>query len=65
VPQGYDIQVGRVAKQVTPQGQREWLISSADELLETLSDRFALDIPEVAGLWDAIAARHEELFARQ
>jgi len=62
VPHGYDIQVGRVAKQVTPQGKREWLIDSADELLETLSDRFGLDVPEIAGLWDRIEARHEELF---
>lgn len=62
VPHGYDIQAGRVAKQVTPQGKREWLIDSADELLETLSDRFGLDVPEVAGLWDQIAARHEEIF---
>jgi N-hydroxyarylamine O-acetyltransferase len=62
VPHGYDIQVGRVAKQVTPQGKREWLIDSADELLETLSDRFGLDVPEVAGLWDAMVARHEEIF---
>jgi N-hydroxyarylamine O-acetyltransferase len=62
VPHGYDIQVGRVAKQVTPQGKREWLVDSADELLETLSDRFGLDVPEVAGLWDQIEARHEELF---
>jgi len=60
VPGGYDIQVGRVAKQVSPEGKREWLIESAEELLETLSDRFALDVPEVAGLWDAIEARHEE-----
>lgn len=62
VPHGYDIQVGRVAKQVTPQGKREWLIDSADELLETLSDRFGLDVPEVASLWDAIVTRHEEIF---
>jgi len=62
VPHGYDIQVGRVAKQVTPQGKREWLIDSADELLETLSDRFGLDVPEVEGLWDQIVARHEDIF---
>lgn len=62
IPQGYDIQVGRVAKQVTPQGKREWLIDSADELLEALGDRFGIDVPEVAGLWDQIVARHEEFF---
>ncbi len=61
-PQGYDIQLGRVAKQVTPQGKREWLIDSADELLEALSDRFGLDVPEVAGLWDQIVDRHKALF---
>ena len=65
VPHGYDIQVGRVAKQVTPRGKREWLIDSADELLEALSDRFGIDVPEVAGLWDGIAARHEALFGQE
>ena len=51
-----------MAKQVTPQGKREWLIDSADELMETLSDRFGLDMGEVAGLWESMLARHEEIF---
>lgn len=62
VPHGYDIQIGRLARQVTPQGKREWLVDSAGQLVETLNDRFGLDVPEIAGLWDEIAARHEALF---
>lgn len=31
---------------------------------EILKDRFGLDVPEVAGLWDKIAARHEVLFGQ-
>ena len=65
IPGGYDVQVGRVAKQVSPQGKREWLVNSADELLETLSDRFGIDEPEIAGLWGQIAARHDEYFGRE
>jgi N-hydroxyarylamine O-acetyltransferase len=62
---GYDIQLGRVAKQVTPGGKREWLIDSPQELLDSLRARFGLDVPEVAGLWERITARHEELFGQQ
>ena len=40
-------------------------IESADELVTTLKDAFALDVPEVAGLWDRIAARHEEVVAQR
>jgi N-hydroxyarylamine O-acetyltransferase len=61
-PQGYDIQVGRMAKQLTPEGKREWLIESPAHLHESLNERFGLDVPEVASLWDRIAARHEALF---
>ncbi len=64
-PHGYDIQVGRVAKQVTPGGKREWQIDSPQELLESLRLRFGLDVPEVAGLWERITARHEALFGQQ
>lgn len=38
------------------------LLADADELVATLRARFDLDVPEVAARWDAIAARHEELF---
>ena len=63
--QGYELQLGRVAKQVTPSGRREWLVDSAGELVGSLRDRFGLDVPEVAGLWDRICARHEALFAEE
>ena len=54
-----------MAKQVTPGGKREWLIDSPQELLESLRARFGLDVPEVAGLWERITARHEALFGQQ
>jgi arylamine N-acetyltransferase len=60
---GYDLQVGRVSKRLTPGGDSERLIDSADELLESLYRRFDLDVPEIAGCWDAIVARHEEIAA--
>jgi N-hydroxyarylamine O-acetyltransferase len=60
---GYDIQLGRVAKRVTAQGKKEWLINSADELVESISNRFDLDVPEIASVWNRIVARHEEFIA--
>lgn len=35
------------------------LLSSADELVATLRDKFDLDVPEAAALWPSICARHE------
>ncbi len=36
-------------------------LESADELVQLLSERFGLDIPEASSLWPRIVARHEEL----
>ena len=63
VPQGYEIQQGLVARQVTTDGEKKWTIQSADELVETLHTRFALDVPEIATIWDQIAASHEKYLA--
>ena len=38
------------------------LLGSADEFVATLRDGFDLDVPEAAGLWPSICARHEALF---
>jgi hypothetical protein len=54
-----------VAKQITPDGKREWLIDSPQELVETLRTRFGLDVPEVGGLWERINARHEIVFGQK
>lgn len=38
-------------------------LASGEELVALLRDTFALDLPEVAALWDQIEARHAALFA--
>jgi N-hydroxyarylamine O-acetyltransferase len=54
---------GRVLSTIHSSHTDKALLNSADELLATLRDRFHLDVPEVAGLWPAICARHNALFA--
>lgn len=54
---------GRVLRDVRPQETTERLIDSADELVSVLSEKFGLDVPDVAPLWPRIMARHAELFA--
>ena len=56
---------GRVALRIRPDGIDKRLIADADELIATLKDVFALDLPEAAGLWDKIAARHEQVMAER
>lgn len=53
---------GRTLKVLTPDGTRERLINSAEEYVATLKGEFGLDLPEAAGLWRKIVARHEVLF---
>jgi N-hydroxyarylamine O-acetyltransferase len=55
---------GRVLKTLHASHADKVLLGSADELVTTLRERFDLDVPEAAGLWPAICARHEELFAQ-
>lgn len=59
---GYEIQVGRVAKRVSATGVETRLLQSSDELVARLKSVFGLDVPEVAELWPTIVARHEQLF---
>lgn len=60
---GYEVQLGRVARTVTPDGINNRILNSADELIDRLREDFELDVPEVAGLWPKIVERHEQLFA--
>ncbi len=61
-PIGYEVQLGRVAKTITPGGINEWLIQSAEHLAESLQERFALDVPELATLWDRVCTAHDRYF---
>lgn len=51
---------GRVLRKLTPSGKQDHLIADASEYVGILSDVFALQLPEAAGLWSRICARHEE-----
>jgi N-hydroxyarylamine O-acetyltransferase len=53
---------GRVLMERGPDGERKRLIGDAEEFVATLEDRFGLDLPEAAALWDKICARHAALF---
>ncbi len=53
---------GRVLTTMSSAGREKTLLESADELVSTLRERFDLDLPEAAGLWPRICARHTELF---
>ena len=59
---GYEVQLGRLAKRISPDGVDSWLLNDADELLERLRTVFELDVPEVGTLWPRIMQRHAELF---
>jgi len=56
---------GRVLRTVTADGASDHLLGSAEELIGVLHEDFGLDVPEAAGLWPKIVARHEALFADQ
>ncbi len=53
---------GRVFSERGSEGETERLLADADDLVATLKDRFGLDVPEAATLWDRVAARHAALF---
>jgi N-hydroxyarylamine O-acetyltransferase len=54
---------GRVLRRVRPGGKQERILASADELVAVLAADFGLDLPEAAGLWPRIVARHAEVMA--
>ena len=53
---------GRVLVTRGPEGETRTLLQNAEALVEQLDQRFGLQVPEAAGLWDAICARHAALF---
>lgn len=53
---------GRVLIERDASGEHKTLLNSADEFVTTLRERFGLDLPEAAGLWDQVCARHLVLF---
>lgn len=53
---------GRVLVTRGPEGETRELLQNAEALVERLDQRFGLSVPEAAGLWDAICARHAALF---
>lgn len=63
VPGGYDLQVGRVATKILPGGREEHLINSADEFVQSISDRFGLVEPELENLWEGVLEQHERYLA--
>jgi N-hydroxyarylamine O-acetyltransferase len=54
---------GRAFRQVRPDGVTQRTLESAEELVAVLKDDFSLDVPEVAGLWPKVVARHEVVMA--
>jgi len=64
VPGGLEILRGRTVRSIRAGGIENRLIADADDLVATLRDTFALDVPEVAALWPKIAARHEDVMGQ-
>ncbi len=53
---------GRVLRRIRGEEAETTLIDSAEMYARTLSEVFALDLPEAATLWPKVVARHAELF---
>jgi N-hydroxyarylamine O-acetyltransferase len=53
---------GRNFRRLRPGSLDDHLIADADEFVGLLRREFELDLPEAAGLWGRISARHAELF---
>lgn len=53
---------GRTLRTATAAGLEDRMVGSADDYVALLREAFGLDLPEAAGLWPAILARHEALF---
>lgn len=53
---------GRILTVTTTSGTKSSIVDSPEALVALLASEIRLDVPEVAGLWEKIAARHEHLF---
>ena len=54
---------GRLLRRVRPGGTEDLLIGDAAAYVDLLARDFDLHVPEAAGLWPRMLARHEQLFA--
>jgi len=59
---GYEVQIGKHARTISPSGVVTREIQSADELVDRLASAFGLEVPEIADIWPKICQRHEEHF---
>ena len=53
---------GRVLLERGVEGETKRTLADAEEFAAVLRDRFGLDLPEAATLWNRICARHDALF---
>ena len=65
VQHGYEVQLGRMARSITPGGIETRLLNSAEEFVDRLQKTFDLDIPEAADIWPRIVERHDIFFGDQ
>lgn len=64
LPDGHLMLRGKVLTETMVGEARERELASAEDLVSVLHERFRLDMPEAANLWDQIEARHAALFAQ-
>ena len=64
-PARHKVLRGRVLTILSEGGKETRTLQSADELVETLARKFALDVPEIADVWPKICARHKEFLKAQ
>ncbi|MGN6149561.1 MAG: arylamine N-acetyltransferase family protein [Rhizomicrobium sp.] len=65
VPGGLEILRGRTIRSIRAGGIENRLIEDANDLVTTLRDVFALNVPEAAALWPKVVARHDEVVAQK
>ncbi len=53
---------GRVLTVTTAAARKSITLASSQALVDTLVNEFRLDVPDIASVWPAVAARHEALF---
>lgn len=64
---GYEIQLGRIAKSISPTEDSRATIDSYDQFVERLARVFEIDLPrpDAVRLWDRVSASHEQHLANQ
>ncbi len=56
---------GRVLTTLRATGEERTILASAEELVSVLQNSFELNVPEVAAVWPAICARHDDVLTNQ